>query len=113
LKSTKRAQSGWNTEAPLVNEPSKIVLIDQVLEEVEAYQETQKLISKLSETCQEFLNLFYLENFSLKEICQKLQAEYVSAKTQKSRCLKKLKDLASNHVLLKYYVKTKQNKHGV
>jgi len=108
LKSTKKSTSGGDLETALINEPGKIVLIDQVLEEVEAYQETQRLISRLSEKCQEFINLFYLEGLSLKEICQKLEAEYISAKTQKSRCLKKLKEMALNHALLKDYVKTKQ-----
>lgn len=106
LKSTKRSTAGWDSETALINTPDKVASIEKAMEEVEAYKETQKLISMLSEKCQQFINLFYQDGLSLKEICEKLKAEYVSAKTQKSRCLKKLKELALSNSLLKDYVKT-------
>lgn len=57
----------------------------------------QKALGALGSKCRELLTLFYYEGKKLEEIQEKLGYESRDVlKSQKSRCLKKLKELASN-----------------
>lgn len=53
------------------------------------------LISQLGEQCRKILHLFYWEKQSIQKIASQLNMEPSSAKNQKYRCMKKLKELAS------------------
>src|SRR5690554_232702 len=58
----------------------------------------QKAYKGLGGKCQEVLRLFYYQNYSLEEIKNNL--DYTSkdvVKSQKSRCLKQLKEILLNH----------------
>lgn len=58
----------------------------------------QKAYKELGGKCQEVLRLFYYQNYSLEEIKNNL--DYTSkdvVKSQKSRCLKQLKEIILNH----------------
>lgn len=57
----------------------------------------RKSLSKLGGKCQEILKLFYYKEYNLDEITQLMKYENKNvAKSQKSRCIKQLKDIISS-----------------
>jgi RNA polymerase sigma factor (sigma-70 family) len=57
----------------------------------------EKLMEHLTDECQKILRFFYFSRFSLEEIARKMNYTYEFAKQKKSRCLNKLRSLASTH----------------
>lgn len=53
------------------------------------------LIRMLGENCRKILHLFYWEKKSYEEIAREIDQEPLSAKNQKYRCMKKLRELAT------------------
>lgn len=67
---------------------------NDILFEEDQVKKLQKAYSGLGKKCQQLLKLFYYKNLSLEEI--QVSLKYASkdvAKSQKSRCLKQLKEL--------------------
>ena len=89
----------------IVDIPVDLVPIDDVSTEFVIYEEDkshkQRLVNssfeKLGKKCQEVLKLFYYEGLTLEEIQHYFNYDnYNVVKSQKSRCLKTLKDLINN-----------------
>lgn len=60
-------------------------------------KQIQEAFKKLGKQCQTILNLFYVRGFTLEEIVDELNYNnYNVAKSQKSRCLQKIKDIILN-----------------
>jgi RNA polymerase sigma factor (sigma-70 family) len=84
-----------------LKEDHNSVLLDeshlQVLEEKEKYDRFHQLLDSLEEECKSILVQFYFDGKSIKEITHmlKIKSESVT-KNKKSRCLKKLKELAGD-----------------
>lgn len=55
-----------------------------------------KLLGHLGERCKKILHLFYWKKLSIEEIGLAMELETNSAKNQKYRCMKKLKELATH-----------------
>ena len=65
--------------------------------ESEDIQILRKSLPKLGEKCQEILNLFYFKEYNLDEITKLMKYDNKNvAKSQKSRCIKQLKDIISS-----------------
>ena len=59
----------------------------------EMQQQLQRAFVTLGKKCKEVLTLFYYRGYTIEEICQSLNYENKNVvKSQKSRCLKQLKD---------------------
>lgn len=59
----------------------------------------QRIIRNLGDTCKQLLQLFYFENLRLKEIANYLDYKTPDVvKTQKSRCMKRLKQKVQAHL---------------
>lgn len=58
----------------------------------------QKYYQQLGNTCKDILYLFYYKSYKLSKICELLQYDNTDVvKSQKSRCLKKLKQLMQHY----------------
>lgn len=69
----------------------------EILETKEKYAHLHHLLDEIGEDCKNILLLFYFESKSIREITEKLQhANENLTKNRKSRCLKKLKDIAGD-----------------
>jgi RNA polymerase sigma factor (sigma-70 family) len=67
-------------------------LQDELQEKIDEHFE------QLGDKCQKVLKLFYYDGFTLEEIQKQLNYDnYNVVKSQKSRCLKTLKELISKH----------------
>src|SRR5690554_264705 len=65
--------------------------------ENEDIQLLRKSLPKLGQKCQEILNLFYFKEYNLDEITKLMKYDNKNvAKSQKSRCIKQLKDIISS-----------------
>jgi len=67
------------------------------LEQEARIQQLYKLIEQLGEQCKSILQLFYWKKFSVEKIAESMGLEPASAKNQKYRCMKRLKEMAERH----------------
>lgn len=68
------------------------------IENREMKRELLEVFSKLGESCQKILTLFYFENLSMKEILQETEYENEQVvRNKKSKCLKHLSELVKNN----------------
>ncbi|PNQ72786.1 sigma-70 family RNA polymerase sigma factor [Hanstruepera neustonica] len=78
-----------------------IKLIDSIYDEsnVENNKLIKQCLNKLGQQCQTVLKLFYYNGFTLEEIQEHLNyGNYNTVKSQKSRCLKNLKELINEQL---------------
>ncbi|WP_343030555.1 sigma-70 family RNA polymerase sigma factor [Fulvivirga aurantia] len=106
---------GKNLSLKKIKKEKRMVLDDEVLEfnsSVEyqelsfEYTERQKtlaqIVEKLGDPCKSILKLFYFENFTMDSIAERLDYKNENvAKTQKLRCLQKLKSMFENRAINK------------
>lgn len=69
---------------------------EEVLEAEERIKRLHKLLGLLGARCKKILHLFYWKKLSIEEIGLAMDLESNSAKNQKYRCMKKLKELATH-----------------
>ncbi len=70
--------------------------VEEFLEEEQKYQVLDKVLIKGDKKCIKLLKMFYYEKLSMKVIASKLGFKSeTSAKTQKYKCLEKIRSLAS------------------
>lgn len=80
----------------IAEEPTEEYILEESFLE-EKYQLMQKAFQKLGDRCQKILELFYYQNKSIKEIVEAENYENENTvKANKSRCLKKLRELSTN-----------------
>ena len=76
-------------------EISDTLIVEEINEDDERITILQRAFKGLGEKCKQILTMFYYESKKLDEIQKKLQYENKDVlKSQKSRCLKRLKELA-------------------
>ncbi len=63
----------------------------------EEIQYLEGLLGRLGEQCQNILRLFYYEEKSMESIAKNFDIQVNSAKNQKYRCMKRLKELHQTH----------------
>jgi RNA polymerase sigma factor (sigma-70 family) len=71
--------------------------VTEIVTTEEKIEKMESLMLNLTDECQKILRLFYFSRFSLDEIAKKMNYTYEFAKQKKSRCLNKLRTLASAH----------------
>lgn len=94
---TNYMKNAENTRRPLESHPD----IAEPLPEMDASLREERIrllhdyIGQTGENCRKILRLFYWEKKSYEEIAREMEMTPESAKNQKYRCMKKLKELAS------------------
>jgi RNA polymerase sigma factor (sigma-70 family) len=79
----------------LHTEISDSLRVEEINEDDERITILQRAFKELGEKCREILTMFYYESKKLDEIQERMQYENKDVlKSQKSRCLKRLKELA-------------------
>ncbi len=86
---------------PAVELVEVVDTLDPWMEKELKYSAAEKAISQLGKQCQELIELFYVQKWSMQAIAEKvgLRNEKV-AKVQKYRCLQKAKDLVAEYQVI-------------
>ena len=99
-----KRQSRSKQELALPDEVENMQVSESDLEILitrEKYAHLHGLLDKLGSDCKDILLLFYFENKSIREIALQLNHENENlTKNRKSRCLKKLRDIAGDFLKL-------------
>jgi len=83
-------------EMPAQNNFLDTTNLHQDLERMETVSEVRKALHQLKEDCRNVIEWFYIDDFSLKEIAEKLNMKESSTKQKRFDCTQKLKTIFSN-----------------